>query len=694
MALARVSWLTRLLRPWLTRGRGEVRALEDALHIEQILRVGGLFGATILLPTALLVWFGLAGVSSGDQRVAQDVQREAMVTADTFWAQADRGFSALERRVRERLEAGRSPVDSPGELHPQLLLALRFDQEGRLRAPFVVDDRPLPGLWSTLDPALRAAEGAERAGQPPAEVAALYARAAALQPTPGAQGRALFDEARQLEAAGRSREAARAYALVLERHRADRDPWGFRLGDLARLRLAREHVARSPAEGVEQLRLLVDDLLAERWTVDRGGEAAVAAEALAVAEAHARDAEWIAAARGRVAERSAQLYWAGALMDELQPLLADDSLRVSDGEAIWRAGRRALWVTTPWAGETYAFGLDLEAVLSQLKADARASVVADADVAAWLLGPGEAPPAQILATKTLAPWLTGWSVVVAPRDPDALAAARRAERDRGVFIILVAAGLIGVGTLATVRMVKRELDGARMQADFAASVSHELRSPITHIRIQGESLLLQLADTDEERHEAYVSIVRESERLSRLVDNVLDFAAIERGAKRYLLREGDIVDTVLRALDSISSAQEVQDKELDADLPADLPPVFHDGDAIAQCVINLVSNAAKYSPPSGWIGVRGRRVEGGVEITVSDKGIGIAAHDLRQIFEPFYRSRDAQARRRKGTGIGLTITRYIMRAHGGDVLVQSRPGQGSTFTLRFPLRPPPELLKG
>jgi two-component system sensor histidine kinase SenX3 len=81
-------------------------------------------------------------------------------------------------------------------------------------------------------------------------------------------------------------------------------------------------------------------------------------------------------------------------------------------------------------------------------------------------------------------------------------------------------------------------------------------------------------------------------------------------------------------------------------------------------------------------------VEGGVEITISDKGIGIAPHDLRQIFEPFYRSRDALARRRKGTGIGLTITHYIMKAHGGGVLVQSRPGQGSTFTLRFPLRPP------
>jgi two-component system phosphate regulon sensor histidine kinase PhoR len=338
-----------------------------------------------------------------------------------------------------------------------------------------------------------------------------------------------------------------------------------------------------------------------------------------------------------------------------------------------------------WDERRYDFGLNYEGSVYELKADARASAVADADVVAWLLGPGEAPPPTVLATKSLAPWLNGWQVVVAVRDPAALAETQRSERRRRIIIIGIALLMIVFGTLATIQLIKRELDIARMQTSFAANVSHELRSPITHIRIQGESLMLGLTDTEEEQEEAYVSIVRESERLSRLVDNVLDFAAIEQGAKRYTLRDRDLVGTVLRAVDSISSAQELTDKELDVDLPANLPDVPHDGDAVAQCVINLVSNAAKYSEPGGWIGVRGRRVESGVEITVSDRGIGIAPHDLRRLFDPFFRSRDALARRRKGTGIGLTITRYIMRSHGGDVQVASRPGKGSTFTLRFPL---------
>jgi signal transduction histidine kinase len=129
--------------------------------------------------------------------------------------------------------------------------------------------------------------------------------------------------------------------------------------------------------------------------------------------------------------------------------------------------------------------------------------------------------------------------------------------------------------------------------------------------------------------------------------------------------------------------------DLEINIPHDLPEVLHDADAVAQCLINLISNAAKYSEPGGWIRVLGRRVEGGVELAVSDQGIGIAPHDLRRIFEPYFRSRDALARRRKGTGIGLTITRYIMEAHGGSISAQSRPGHGSTFTLRFPLDEPP-----
>ncbi|RME24615.1 MAG: sensor histidine kinase [Deltaproteobacteria bacterium] len=304
--------------------------------------------------------------------------------------------------------------------------------------------------------------------------------------------------------------------------------------------------------------------------------------------------------------------------------------------------------------------------------------------------------------RSLAPYLSGWSVAVALRDPEALAADQRWRRALRFGVVAVSVSMIALGFMVSLRFIGRELDVARMKADFAASVSHELRSPITQIRLKGESLLLGLCDDREEEQAAYHAIVRESERLSRLVDNVLDFAAIERGAKRYTLRPGDLGASVRRALVSMEGSLEFKDITLQVELPDDLPAVFHDPDAVGQCVINLVSNAVKYSPEGERVEVVARQRRGTlrgveqdlIEVAVTDHGIGIAPHDLRQIFEPFYRSRDSLARRRKGTGIGLTITRYIMDAHGGDIEVRSKPGHGSTFTLRFPLEPPDRKLRG
>jgi len=690
----RSSWLQRLLRRLLVKGRGEVRAMEDAMHLEGVLRFAGLFVITILLPTALLTYFGVTSVATEESSVRTELQRTATVTADTFWSSTDRKFSGVEERIQGRLMSGRSPLETPAELHPHIVAALRFDETGLLQAPFILDDkRNTPPTIAAFHPAVVRAGHAERQGRPPTEVARLYASAAAEVPWPATRNRMRFDQGRMHAKAGDNDLSEAIFEQLTQDSPTLRDPWGFRLGDLARLASGQLRLASPDVEihdkGEQTLRQLVDDLMGTRWVVGQGAEAAVVRQALSVLEPSRVPGDWIAAQRSRLSERGAALYWTEQLLPEVTPFVADAGRqRGADGALRWVAGEQAIWVTTWWGGGLYAFALHREALLAELKADARASALADAAVSAHLIAPDEPFGDQILVTKPLSPWLTGWSIVVEARDPEALAEDRANKRRRRIGIILLAVGMIAVGTVTTVRLMKNELDVARMQADFAASVSHELRSPITHIRVHAESLMFDLMDNEEEKEEAYVHIVRESERLSRLVDNVLDFAAIERGAKQYHLRPSDLTDTVLRAITSISSAQEVRDKELDVNLPHDLPQVHLDADAVAQCIINLVSNAAKYSDKGGWIGVRGRVVERGVEITISDKGIGIAPHDLRQIFEPFFRSRDALARRRKGTGIGLAITRYIMRAHGGDVQVQSRPGKGSTFTLRFPLRPP------
>lgn len=227
-----------------------------------------------------------------------------------------------------------------------------------------------------------------------------------------------------------------------------------------------------------------------------------------------------------------------------------------------------------------------------------------------------------------------------------------------------------------------------MKADFAANVSHELRSPITQIRLKAESLQLDLCYDDDDRREHYDAIVLESERLSRLVDNVLDFAAIERGAKRYSLRADDLLDVVRFQAEATEDTLRSRGLELSVDLPDDLPPVWLDREAIGQVIINLLSNAAKYGADGGWVGLRVWETEEGVELSVADRGIGISEEELPQVFDDFFRSTDPLVRRKKGTGIGLAIVRYIVEAHGATITVESEAGEGTTFTILFPTTPP------
>jgi signal transduction histidine kinase len=683
------SLLQRMLRRWLAPGRGEVRAMEDALHLSGVLRFVGVFAATIVLPASLLAYFCVASIAVEEKSVWAEVERDADAAASTFSLQVDRRYEAFNKRVLDRLGAGRSPLDSRGDLHPHLLASFRFDADGFLAAPFVRDETDQDGSVDVLfDAGWQDARRMEQAGAAPPVVAAAYGQVARQSSLPEVVGRARYDQARMVARAGDTRAAVTLLEEVIEKWPLMRDPWGIRLGDLARLDRAVLLAGADDAAGARAIRALIEDLLATRWVVGHGGEAAVARRALSLLEPYG-EREWVSATRGRVEERAAMLFWAERLLPELSRVVAvQDERAIADGVLRWRAGDRALWAWTWWGGELYVFALDLPALVDELKADARGLTREDSAVVAHLAGPTELVATGALVQRTLSPWLPGWSVVVEPSDPRSLEVAQDRKRNQRFGVVFLAVVLIVVGSVLSANLIKRELDAARTQTDFAASVSHELRSPITQIRIKGEALMLGLVDEEDEREEAYRAIVRESERLSRLVDNVLDFSAIERGAKTYTLRPGDLADTVYRAVDSISSAQEVLDKELDVDLPYELPPIHHDSDAVQQCVINLVSNAAKYSSPGGWIGIRGRVLDAAVEISVADKGIGIAAHDLRVIFEPFYRSRDALARRRKGTGIGLTIVKYIMDQHGGAVSVQSRPGKGSTFILRFPLEPP------
>jgi signal transduction histidine kinase len=665
--------------------RTPVKAMENALRFRRLLRFISMGSFMILLPSVLLAYFGISSIHGEELAMVEDVQIQAEGASSAFIERYERSFTSFETRVLNRLEAGHSPLERPTELHPHMLVALKLSSDLTVKNPFY---RPsVPGVEPInylFDADAQRANAAERRGEDAGVVARLYGRAARASSDSKTRARLLFDRARMLTKARRYAEAADQLKEVNKKYGQMRDPWGFRMIDLTRLHEAESMLERDRLKGAEALRRLVVDLMASSWAVGEGGEAAVARRALSRLEPFT-DAEWVAGTRERIDAQTRMLYWAQELLPELDKvLMGRRNMIVGRGEVRWIEGERGLWALTWWDDELYAFALDRSAIIANARKLAIDGTPSSSPVKSQLLEPGTDSPDEVLSRRSLVPWLIGWQMVVLPRDAVALAEDLRQRRSRRIAIIVLAVVMMGVGAMVTARMVRNELGNARMKADFAANVSHELRSPITQIRLKAESLMLGLSETEDERQHDYRAIVRESERLSRLVDNVLDFSAIERGAKTYQLNPGDFTDTVHAAIESIESSFELKDRELILDIDSFLPLIAHDMDAIAQCVINLVSNAAKYSDADRPIRVTLERVGDGVQLCVIDQGIGIPSADLRQIFEPFFRGGDAAVRRRKGTGIGLAITFYIVQAHMGTVDVVSTPGKGSTFSLWFP----------
>jgi signal transduction histidine kinase len=258
------------------------------------------------------------------------------------------------------------------------------------------------------------------------------------------------------------------------------------------------------------------------------------------------------------------------------------------------------------------------------------------------------------------------------------------------FLILGVLSILMIGGLVlTYRSVNKQMALARLKSDFVSNVSHELRTPLALIRLYAETLELGRITTQEKKDEYYSIIRKESERLTALINNILDFSRIEAGKKEYDFRETDIAELVRNTLDSYRFQIEQQGFALEEQIDPGIPRVRVDREAIARALVNLVNNALKYSDSEKFLGVKLYRDNAVLKLEVSDRGIGIERNEQARIFEKFYRTCDPLVHNTKGSGLGLSLVRHITHAHGGEVEVESTPGRGSKFTMKLPL-PQPE----
>jgi signal transduction histidine kinase len=253
------------------------------------------------------------------------------------------------------------------------------------------------------------------------------------------------------------------------------------------------------------------------------------------------------------------------------------------------------------------------------------------------------------------------------------------------LILILVVGFAGFGMYLLWRDFSRELAIAEMRSHFAASVSHELKTPLTAIRMFAEALTMGVQKEPDAQMEYLQTIISESERLSRLLNNVLDFSKIEQGTRTYRFERISLEDVIQAAAKAMTFPLEQKGFNIKIEVEKGIPQVRADKDALEQAILNLLHNALKYSGDSREIVLKLRRRNETACIDVLDHGIGISEENRDKIFGKFFRVSGPEDQKIPGTGLGLTIVSHIVEAHGGRVEVSSRPGEGSTFSILIPL---------
>jgi two-component system phosphate regulon sensor histidine kinase PhoR len=252
------------------------------------------------------------------------------------------------------------------------------------------------------------------------------------------------------------------------------------------------------------------------------------------------------------------------------------------------------------------------------------------------------------------------------------------------ILVVTLVGLLATGTVLALVFVRREAAVSKLQADFVSKVSHELRTPLTSIRMFVETLQMKRVSSPEEVDACLDVLNRETARLTARIERLLDWGRMEAGKRTYEARPERVEDIIARAIEAFDASHVGRSEVVAVDMAPGIPPVDVDRDAMVDALLNLLSNAYKYSRERGKIRITARHDGRNARISVVDGGIGIARREHRRIFDKFYRANELLSSEVEGSGLGLAIVRHVMTAHHGRVELESELGKGSTFTLVLP----------
>lgn len=286
------------------------------------------------------------------------------------------------------------------------------------------------------------------------------------------------------------------------------------------------------------------------------------------------------------------------------------------------------------------------------------------------------------------PGFAGRWTIAARHRSGSLDAVVAGARVRNLLVSFSLLCLILIAGFAIIRSTRQSRRLAEMQLNFVAGISHELRTPLTVIRGAGHNLLNGVVREPKQLQKYGGLIVEHAELLTGIVEQVLAFTAIRRGNATVEAKPVWLGKLLPEAVESASPEVTAAHCTVDLQVPRDLPPVMGDPVALRRAFQNLITNAARHGGSGGWIGIaadlQNTEKQPTLEVRVSDRGPGIPEEELNQIFEPFYRGRNARADHVRGTGLGLSLIREIAEAHKGTVSVRNRMGTGAEFVVRLP----------
>jgi signal transduction histidine kinase len=485
-------------------------------------------------------------------------------------------------------------------------------------------------------------------------------------------------------------EAVVAYRTLLEEAAGVFDRNGIPYVAVARMQLAEALTAAGrPSDASTKRAALLVDLLRHPWDVDNG-YGYYLGMAASVAEPRGRGFHDVQALQRSIGT----IEWARR---EVQPLIeaaftgavAYQPLTVrtaaTGGQVSLRCVRSA--------AVTLCFSLATDYVAGRMLSDVLQRVALGRDVSVAMLGDGKpiASPTRLPLVSADLGFVPGWSIALF--DSRGRSVAELVRRERWMYRVLIAAMMLMLigGTSLMLRVSSREVELVRLKSEFVSNVSHELKTPLTLIRMFGETLESGIVTDDRKRTEFSAVIRRESERLTHLINNVLDVARIEAGTKQYSFESVDIVSVVRDAVDTYRPLFERLGFAVVESLPREPVVVIADRDAMAQALVNLFQNSIKYSDRDKHVTVTLTLQRKEVAIVVADLGVGIRPADQPRVFDRYYRVRSRATMGAQGSGLGLAIVKHVVDAHGGRVELQSTVGKGSAFVLILPAPGVPSL---